>query len=91
MLEKAELMVVANVFMAAVAPKAIRQATSAYSMRSWPDSSIQTSETICLRVFIVRGPLILSTFRYRDDEYAKRALVYRVVMLSVMGPQRHDT
>src|ERR1039457_4078557 len=36
---KTELMPVATPFVAVIAPNAIRAATSAYSIRSWPDSS----------------------------------------------------
>jgi hypothetical protein len=50
---KAVLMVVARVFIAAVAPKAINAATRAYSIRSCPDSSLRTLDRICLKFFIV--------------------------------------
>jgi hypothetical protein len=50
---KAVLIVVARVFIAAVAPKAINAATSAYSIRSWPDSLLRRPDKIFLRFFIV--------------------------------------
>jgi hypothetical protein len=46
---KAELIVVARLLIAAVAPKAINAATNAYSIRSWPDSSLRRLDKVCLR------------------------------------------
>jgi hypothetical protein len=48
MLEKAVLMEVASEVMAAVAPSAMIAATSAYSMRSWPDSSRNSEDKMVL-------------------------------------------
>ena len=49
-------MAVARVVMVATAPKAIIAATRAYSIRSWPDSSLrklQNTELIFLIVFVM--------------------------------------
>jgi hypothetical protein len=51
--EKAVLMEVARLVIAAVAPKAIIAATSAYSIRSWPDSSHSRRDRVPLRLFMV--------------------------------------
>jgi hypothetical protein len=48
---KAVLMVPASVVIAAVAPKPIIAATSAYSMRSWPDSSFRKAGEYLFEVF----------------------------------------
>ena len=52
-LVKVELMVPARPVIAAVAPKAIIAATSAYSIRSWPDSSFRRLDRIFLKFFKV--------------------------------------
>jgi hypothetical protein len=48
---KAVLILVARLFIAAVAPRAINAATSAYSIRSWPDSSLIKLDRMRLRFF----------------------------------------
>ncbi len=49
---KIVLIVLASVPIAATAPKAITEATSAYSIRSWPDSSLRRFENACLKFFV---------------------------------------
>jgi hypothetical protein len=49
---KALLIVVARVLIAAVAPKAINAATNAYSIKSWPDSSLIRLDRVSIRFLI---------------------------------------
>src|ERR1700730_16059474 len=53
MVVRAPLTVVARPLVAAIAPKAINPAMSAYSMRSWPDSSFTRLDKICVKPFNV--------------------------------------